>query len=65
MFLVKSINTMCTFITIPVIGITVAADFMVMKMTASRNAFDSNCIAGIIDCNSNNVIYSTSTILQE
>jgi hypothetical protein len=64
MFWVKSsINTECTSITTSVVGITVAADFVVMRMTAIRIAYDSNCISDI-DRNSDNVIYSTGTTLQ-
>lgn len=57
MFCVKSsINIECTSITTSVIGITVAVDFMVMRMTAIRIIYDSNCSADIIDCNSDNAI---------
>jgi hypothetical protein len=51
MFWVKSsVTAECTYVTTHVIGMTVAADFIVMRMRTIRIAYDSNCIADIIDC---------------
>jgi hypothetical protein len=66
LFWVKSsISTECTYITTSVPGITSSDNLIVMRMTAIRIAYDSNCIADGIDSNADDVIYSASTILQE